>query len=269
MKSPLIFLSLANLFLFSCEEVIDLDLDSTQPETVVEGTVEAGRDVSVVQITRTVPFDSPNRFPPVSGAAVSLSDGVTRVTLAEVTPGVYSAPGLAAVSRKTYLLSVDLEGKVLTAESTLPDQVPFDSLTVTRQEASGIGPGSGGGEKYRYEVIAWLNDPADQKNFYRFTERINGEMQNANYVNSDRIMNGRRMSVILNNPERKLKSGDTLTVELQCIDEAVYTYFNSFGSNSGRAPGGVAPANPESNIKGVKLGVFSAHTSEKRSWIVP
>ena len=69
------------------------------------------------------------------------------------------------------------------------------------------------------------------------------------------------------NFNRYLSKGDTVTVEMQCIDKTVYEYFNSFG-NLGMGPSSSTPANPYTNLNGAVLGYFSAHTSERKSVII-
>jgi uncharacterized protein YbgA (DUF1722 family) len=62
-----------------------------------------------------------------------------------------------------------------------------------------------------------------------------------------------------------LLPGDVLKIEMQCIDEFVYEYFNSFGNTLG---GSATPANPYTNIIGSELGYFSAHTSEMKEKVI-
>jgi hypothetical protein len=50
---------------------------------------------------------------------------------------------------------------------------------------------------------------------------------------------------------------------MQCIDKAVYEYFESMG-NVNMGPNSSSPANPYTNLKGAKLGYFSAHTVERK-----
>ena len=63
--------------------------------------------------------------------------------------------------------------------------------------------------------------------------------------------------------EVKLK--DNVSVEMQCISRPTYLYYYSLNQQSGAGPGGgITPANPTNNIQGGALGIFSAHTVEKK-----
>jgi len=65
-----------------------------------------------------------------------------------------------------------------------------------------------------------------------------------------------------------LAVGDSVKVEMQCIDQGTYQYFNTFREASGGQTN-VTPANPVSNISNNALGYFSAHTSRYRAIKVP
>jgi hypothetical protein len=64
---------------------------------------------------------------------------------------------------------------------------------------------------------------------------------------------------------RQLVPGDVLEIEMQCIDEFVYEYFNSFANTQGSS---ATPANPYTNIIGSELGYFNAHTSEGKEKLI-
>ena len=64
----------------------------------------------------------------------------------------------------------------------------------------------------------------------------------------------------------KIKPRDNVFVEMQCISNTCYIYYNSLDQQSGAGPGGgTAPSNPPSNIVGGALGIFSAHTVQRKT----
>ena len=64
---------------------------------------------------------------------------------------------------------------------------------------------------------------------------------------------------------KKVKLKDNISVEMQCISRPTYLYYYSLNQQSGAGPGGgITPANPTNNIQGGALGIFSAHTVEKK-----
>ena len=117
-----------------------------------------------------------------------------------------------------------------------------------------------------WEVIVEYNDPADEVNYYRFIEYVNGEVV-ASYVENDRLNNGKENKSFLTNVDLKLNKGDTLTIEMQSISKAVFEYFYGF-STLNNITQGSNTTNPVSNISGANLGYFSAHTVHRRSVVV-
>jgi len=69
--------------------------------------------------------------------------------------------------------------------------------------------------------------------------------------------------------DKGIFSGDTVTVEMQCIDLPVYTYWETLMQEQSNGPGGgVTPSNPPTNITPATLGYFSAHTTQSQTIIV-
>jgi Domain of unknown function (DUF4249) len=270
MKSlPIIFLIALCLFC-SCTKVIELDLNSSDPQTVIEGNIGTTGDSTLIKITKSVNFDESNNFPLVQNAIVTVSDNAgNSETLVEISAGNYSSSTFLGAVGRTYYLNVSSEGKTFTAQSAIPIQVNFDSLMVEKITSSGGGPGGGQGGGTTYKVTVQYADPSNQTNYYRFIEYHNGEPQGNIFVFDDHLANGQSVSTDLISFNRKLNSGDTLTIEMQCIDKPVYEYFHSFGNLFGGPQNASTPANPYTNIIGSKLGYFSAHTTQKITLVVP
>ena len=250
----------------SCTEKIDIDLNSSNPQIVIEGNVSTNGEETIIKLTNSVNFDESNDFPKVEGAIVELSDdlGNTEI-LNETSPGIYTSNTLTGVEGVTYYLSVQKDDKNLKSESTIPMQVPFDTLIVEKSNSTG-GPG-GMGPSTNYDVIVGFNDPESETNYYRFVELINGEIRSS-YVFDDILINGNYSERPLMSFNRNLNQGDTLQVIMQCIDKEVYDYFNSFGNLMGGPANSSTPANPYTNIDGGVLGYFSAHTYEMKEVVI-
>lgn len=270
MKKPFSIIAIATLLLTSCTKVIDLDLNSSEPQTVIEGSIGTAGDPTLIKITKSINFDESNNFPWVQNAIVTVSDDLGNTeTLFEKSPGNYSSSTFLGVAGKTYYLNVSSEGKSFTSQSTIPSQIYFDSLTVKEVMSTGGGPGGGQGGGTSYKVTVHYSDPADETNYYRFIEYHNGEQQSSIFIFDDKLANGQSVSTELISFNRKINSGDTLSIEMQCIDKPVYEYFRSFGNLFGGPQNASTPANPYTNIIGGKLGYFSAHTTQKITFVIP
>lgn len=241
----------------SCTEIVDIDLNTSYPQIIIEGSVSTSGQ-SIIKISESVNFDESNDFPKVQNAVVEISDNLgNNVVLFETSKGIYSTTLLDGIEGRTYSLNVLTDdNKSLKSVSTIPNHVSFDSLIVTKASVPNF-PGVEENDLY-YDVRVNYNDPKDEINFYRFVETINDEIIRS-YVFDDRLNNGELVSVPLLNFSRQLVSGDVIEIEMQCIDSFVFEYFNSFGNTQG---GSATPANPYTNIVGSELGYFNAHTSE-------
>lgn len=57
-------------------------------------------------------------------------------------------------------------------------------------------------------------------------------------------------------------------IEMECIDKSVFDYFESLGNSAMGPRNSSSPANPYTNLTGGLLGFFSAHTVERREYVV-
>jgi hypothetical protein len=246
----------------SCTQIIEIDISDSEPQIVIEGSVGNNGDSSHIYITKSVNIYETSQFPIVTSALVILSDDLgNRDTIPETSPGLYSSLNFTGEIGRSYFLQVETEGKVLNSTSKIPAQVNFDSLLINRITDFGLGEID---SILIFEVIACFNDPANEKNYYRFVEFVNGRRSNRIFISDDRLTNGTNMRVTLRRFTEKYEAGDTVTFEMQCIDKPVYDYFNSFSNSSSSS----APANPYTNIEGSKLGYFSAHTVQRLTKVV-
>jgi hypothetical protein len=253
------------LFFSACEKVIDIDLNSSEPKVVIEGSITDQPGPYTIRISKTVNFDEPNTFPAVSGAMVQISDDAGNYeTLTETaTPGIYSTNTIQGVPGRTYTLTVAIAGNTYSAVSTMPQPVSIDTLLV--EEFTGP-HGSGKVIQARYP------DPAGIANFYRFSLFIDNEEEYI-LLDDDRLQDGELTTLALfsPNPSQGLTdTGDTAAVYMQIIDKGVYEYFRTLYQMSGGSHGGsVSTANPLSNISNGALGYFSAHTIRVKTIVVP
>ncbi len=245
----------------SCEKVIDLNLKASAPQLVIEGSVNNMAHIPTVRISRSVGFDEPSNFPGVSGATVKMTTGASPIFLTETSPGVYQGAPVVGRSGRTYSLQVDVEGQTYKASSTMPNQVFIDSVAIEEQSFRGTTDKT---------VVLYYADPPNVKNQYRFILSVNGQLVKEVFARNDQFNDGRTVRVALYQDGVDIKSGDKIDVELQCIDEPIYTYWFTFSKQSGNGMGNasVAPTNPPNNFDRPVLGYFSAHAISRRTVMV-
>ncbi|HEY4285807.1 MAG TPA: DUF4249 domain-containing protein [Puia sp.] len=250
----------------SCRKVISLDLHNAAKRLVVEADVSNQAGGCQVLLSQTANFDADNDFPPVNGASVRISDNAgNTTTLTEASPGTYVAPSLVAQTGVTYHLLVVSNGDTVSAVSTVPEPVNFDNLYISEEQIFG--------STYKLANVIYT-DPADIGHYYQFVQWINGVKVKQIYTADNQLTAGRNQDVELyldpNTKDKdKIKTGDTVTVEMQCLDEAAHAYWFSAEQSATGDNQNAVPSNPVSNLVGNALGYFSAHTSQTRTVQVP
>lgn len=250
------------MLLSSCEKEISIDLNSSDPQIVIDGSITDSPGPYYVTITESVNFSDANNYPPVTGALVVISDNAgTTDTLTEISAGIYQTKAIVGMPGNTYYLNVTNEGKNYFATSAMPQKVNLDTLKFE--------PISAPGNDDNYSALPIYKDPATPGNNYRFLLTVNGEPEDTYFVDNDNIDNGLVNTRSLFNPDIEISLDDTVKVEMRCIDTLTYTYFYTLSQITGGGPGGgTTPSNPPNNITGDNaLGIFSAHTTQIRTQI--
>jgi Domain of unknown function (DUF4249) len=266
------FILVSVVFFASCTKVIDVDLNSSDPQLVVEAKIsDDATEKPEVRINQSINFDQSNTFPAVKNAVVTILDQTDNVrdTLKEVSAGMYQSTKMTGKTGHTYLLTIKAGDKTLTSTASIPRKVTLSDIEMRPQSLFG---------NTSYVTIPKFVDPKGIGDNYRFILSINGKPKNDIAVLSDELSdgapNGRPIFRGAQSDDTKegfLKVGDTIQLEMQCIDKGVYDYFSTLSSGGGGGPGGggTTPANPVTNIKGGGvLGYFSAHTKQIKSVVI-
>lgn len=249
----------------SCTETIAFEFNPVKPEIVVEAYVPASAYAEVV-LSKTTEINSSNPCKNlVKNALVILEDGSgISETLVEVSPGHYRSNKIQGMPGLTYKLTVhtDEAQAVMNSVDVMPKPVSINRLRARRS----ILPEVEGVKMPDWEVIVEYSDPANEANYYRFVEYVNGKII-ASYVEDDRLNNGKDNKSFLTNFDRKLVPGDTLTIEMQSVSKAVYNYFYTFCCLN-QIVQGTTKTNPITNIQGAELGYFSAYAASRKSIVI-
>lgn len=247
---------------YGCKKVINVSLENASIQTVITGEVNNKPGPYFVNISKSVNYSSDNVFPPVSEAFVTITGNGLVDTLSEISPGIYSTHKLQGKPGNTYSLYVSSDNKIYTATSTMPQPVYLDSISFMA------------GRNDNLYAVANFQDPPGVANYYQFIEYAdNVEFSNGrgNSVFSDRLSDGRYISRLLYDDSADIKPGIVLKVQMKCIDENVYNYFDQLYQISGNGGGFASPTpdNPTSNIIGGALGYFSANTENSTRVEIP
>lgn len=246
----------------SCQKVIDLNLGNNSGQLVIEGNISNKPGPQSILLSQNVAFTSTNTYPPVTGATVIVTDlkGNT-YNFQEGPAGNYVNQNIAGITDTTYTLHVAVSGKTYTAVSKMPQAVQLDSITAKKDNFFS--------KANQRQITVHFQDPANVPNQYRFIMYVNNVQVKRVFTINDDFTDGRYVNLDIQENDIDVLAGDTVKVEMQCIDKNMYTYWFTLQQQKINGPGGgVTPSNPPTNISPVTLGYFSAHTTQTRTLIV-
>ena len=259
------------LLLSSCEDVIDVDLDTAAPKLVIEASINWFKNtpgnVQTIKLSTTTGYYS-TEFPSVSNAIINVVDGSgNQFDFFEgATLGEYTCSNFLPVIGESYTLTVNLNGETYTASETLV-ATPTIQDTIVQDD-------SGGFAGDQIEVRFFFQDDGTQENYYMSS--VNADyLAFPNYsVSKDQLFQGNVMFDIYSSED--LKSGDVLDLRLFGISRRYYDYFNKLlgiaGGNGG--PFETAPVTVRGNIVNLTnvnnyaLGYFRLSEADVRSYTV-
>lgn len=256
-----ILYTLTLLSLMSCEKVIQVDLNNSNPQYVIEAILQAGANDFNVKITQTTSFFDPKTPQRIENAVVKLIVENQEHLLIYVGEGNYELANFTAYAEKNYRLSVTVDGKSFNASLQMPKMVPIEGLDFELAD---------GEDGFGYNMKVHFQDPANEDNYYElnsYQDRFGLEAK-FGFITSDFGYDGRLITETL---EGTYVSGDTVLVELRSVNVGYYDFFetldNALGDGSG--PGGAAPANPTTNWSNGALGYFGCGNSDIQKIVVP
>ncbi len=246
-------------FLISCKKEIQLPLDPNQSILVIDGSITDEVGPYYIRLNKSIGISENSNYPTITNAIVIVKDNTGIIdTLKHEKMGVYKTNKIKGVYGNTYTLEVFVEEKKYTAVSTMPQKVRLDSLRINPFAFN---------NEIRYSVIPVYIDPMTLGNSYRFIQKINDTLDQTFHVFNDNLNNGKVNQRPLRGGSDSLevKVNDLITVEMQCITRPTYLYYYTLNQQSGAGPGGgTTPSNPPSNVVGGALGIFSAHTVQRK-----
>lgn len=246
----------------SCQKIIDVDLNESDPAIVIEAELDGNDSIIRVRVSQTASYFDTLPSPLIDNAIVAITDDLgNTTTIPSIGNGEYELLYTPTIGT-TYILTVSYNGVIYTASSTMFEAVPQDIIYV---EYFPPGPFSGSGA---YIPYIQFQDPLNETNYFEIILSKNGKkkdnLKDLN-IQDDALTNGNYVKRPLFSVNYDL--GDTVGIELRSIDEHVYTYLNqAFGLLS--SENSAAPGNPESNWDNDALGYFSAFRSSFQTAIV-
>jgi len=171
MSRVLCLLLLLMTLLTACVDPLDLRLGESVDVVVVDGALTNLNEPQFVWLRRAKSINGRFGTLPLKGATVEiLVDSLQRFRMREIEPGKYQAPdGFVGQVGRRYQLEFRLEDGTTyrSRPEVLPEAPPISKMTV-RFNPESFGPTERNGYRSAHEVQIDTQDPAGQRNFYRW-----------------------------------------------------------------------------------------------------
>lgn len=217
MKQLIIFIIII-LGVTSCEDVIEVDLNTAAPRLVVEASINWQKGTTGneqrIKLSLTAPFFS-ETIQPANNAEVYITNSANEQFIFNElnNTGIYITNNFIPVINETYILTIIYEGEVYTATETLKSVVSIDSVEQNN---------NGGFSGEETELKAFFHDPADEENYYFFEFISDIPAIPSLEVYNDEFTNGNTMFGFYT--EEDLSAGDEVTIRIHGTSERFYNF---------------------------------------------
>jgi hypothetical protein len=176
-RIPYLLFSLSAILLASCEDVVNLPVDSS-PDLVVFSNFSDQNNLEVyVYKTRSILSNEPTEY--VKDAVVRVYAGnqlleelqLVQPDAPQFKSPYYTTVSLSPVFDLEYTIEVKVDGyQTITAKNSIPTPVNLEDVTFDPQ----VSPGKGDNVMVTFSVSVSLSDPANIENFYhlRFYQEL-------------------------------------------------------------------------------------------------
>lgn len=230
-------------FMVSCEDVINVDLNTAPPRLVVEASInwdkETDGNQQFIKLTTTTAYFS-DTIPTVSGATVFITNSANVVFdfVENNTPGIYECSNFLPVLNETYILTIIYDGETYNATDKL---LATPSINRIEQKDDGGILGED------IEVKIFYDDIVDETNFYLLQIDDPYKAIPQYGVDEDRFFQNNELFGLYFSED--LKPGDQLTFTLNSITQNSYNYLNILLSQAGSSNGGPF-STPTATVRG-------------------
>ena len=249
--------------LFSCQKVIDVDLNDANPKLVIEANYTAQDSTVRVLISYTANYFSGNPNPTVNNASVQIIDqnGIS-TTIPFNANGAYILSNYIPQFNTNYTMNVIVNGVTYSSSCFLPAVVNQEPITTQ------FLPDGFFGSAPFYLTFWRFNDPVGEENYYQARVTYNDTIKDGVFdliIQDDKLINGN----LAQRPifTKLFQQFDTVEIEMRSISKTVYNYYYELQSLGG-GQNSAAPANPSYYWTNKALGYFSCYGTSTQSLII-
>lgn len=269
MKTQTRFGLIALLLLFilsSCEEVIDVDLNSTNPVVVAEGYMDLDSLCSIKLSFTTDYFHQEDpEFPEEARVSIADETGALELMVYQGN-GIYLGQTIRGRVGGVYTATIETKDQVFSGNSSLMPVPEIDTVAFEDFPFGGSLPPE---DLPIMLVISFKRDPGRENNFM-LKIRYNGELIGEPFALATDRYSSQTDVVEYNAFLEEHESGDTLSVEFYAIDADLFRYYSQMNEAiNGNTGMSTTPYNPASNLGEDILGYFMARSRNDTILFLP
>lgn len=234
--------------LLSCEEVIDVDVPTSEPKLVIDASINwvkgtAGNE-QFIKLSLTAPYFESN-VPPANGADVYITDQANNIHtfIEDANTGIYTNTTFVPEINAEYNLTVTYQNETYSATETLFSVPEFDFIEQNLE---------GGITGEDTEIKAYFTDPEDEENYYFFEFIPSTPIIKTLDTFKDEFINGNQIFGFY--AEEELAINDSVVIRNYGVSERFYEFMFILLQQTGTSGGGpfeTQPATVRGNCKNI------------------
>lgn len=260
----ILIIILGTIIFSSCEEIIDIDLNSSNPKLVVEGQILKDSTVWIKLSYTTDYFTNENTiFEENASVVISDNDNNSEV-LNYVGSGIYRGEHIIGEVGKSYSLNILTEKGDYTAISSLMPQSEIYDIIVSESEMQRPGKTE---KSYSIE-IKFKQNPAIE-DFFLLKFFVNNKLDSYALVDDKVFVVGDTIQYPV--IKKLFFKNDKVLVRVYSVDKESFKYhkqINDAASKGGKPGSSSTPYNPASNFGIDILGYFTAWSYVEDSVVI-
>ena len=235
MKSYIKIITILTISIFfSCEDVIDVDLQTAQERLVIEASLDwekgtAGTNQTIKLSTSSAYFTN-DQNTPVTNATVKVTNTDTseEFIFANANNGTYTTTIFSPIIDNTYTLEIVYNNETYTATENLK---PVTDITRVEQSTEK------GFDDEVLEVNVYFDDPENEENYYLFKYKEENDLFFKLEDIDDEFINGNEVSWWYekdkDSEQGEFATGDQVEIEIYGISDAYFNYIRTLIEQSG------------------------------------
>lgn len=263
---------LVTITFVSCEDVVDIPLETSAPKLVVDANINWEKTttgaIQQIKLTLTSGFYE-NTQPPANGATVTItnSNNVNFIFTEVAQTGIYRCTNFQPVINQVYTLNINYKGENYTGSEKL-FATPVIVNTV-QEVVTGV-------PNNVYRVTFFYPDNVNETNYYLNQTKADIDLLSRYFAGRDEFLNGNLMFGIYGGND-DVKVGTKIDFTLYGISQTYYNYMRLLIPQSGVGGGNpfaAPPATVRGNVRNTTnqanfpLGYFRLSEVSKKSYTI-